>query len=87
VENTNGYKREGVQKVCAGRFETIKFINSNVRDGQNENIGKLGNLYSGQVKLQGGERKAEKTEETTEENEEDEEEHEGGKNTENFRGG
>ena len=55
MENTNGYTREGVQKVRAGRFDTSKFINSNVRDGQNENIGKLGNLYSGQVKLQGGE--------------------------------
>ena len=60
-----------MQKVRAGRFDTSKFINSNVRDGQNENIGKLGNLYSGQVKLQGGERKAEKTEKTTEEKEEE----------------
>ena len=58
-----------MQKVRAGRFDTSKFINSNVRDGQNENIEKLGNLYSGQVKLEGGEQKAEKTEKTTEEKE------------------
>ena len=43
VENTNGYKRENVQKVRAGRFETSKLINSNIEDGPNENIGKLGN--------------------------------------------
>ena len=61
-----------MQKVRAGRFHTSKFINSNVRDGQNENIGKNGNLYSGQVKLEGGERKAEKTEKTTEEKEDEE---------------
>ena len=72
MENTNGYKREGVQKVCAGKFQTSKFINSNGRDGQNENIGRLGNLYSVQVKLQGGERKGEKTEKTTEEKGEEE---------------
>ena len=74
MENTNGYKREGVQKVRAGRFDTSKFINSDGGDGQNENIAKLGNLYSGQAKLKEGERKAEKTEKTTEEKEEDEEE-------------
>ena len=53
-----------------GRFDTLKFINSDGGDGQNENIGKLGNLYSGQVKLEEGERKAEKMEKTTEEKEE-----------------
>ena len=71
VENANGYKREGVQKVRAGRFETSKFINSNGGDGQNKNIWKLGNSYSGQFKLEGGERKAEKTEKTTEEGEDE----------------
>ena len=65
-----------MQKVRAGRFDTSKFINSNVRDGQNENIRKLGNLHSGQVKLEGGERKAEKTEKTTEEKEEEDDEEE-----------
>ena len=65
-----------MQKIRAGRFDTSKLINSNVRDGQNENIGKLGNLYSGQAKLEGGERKAEKTEKTTEEKEEEEDEEE-----------
>ena len=38
MTNANGYKREGVQKVRAGRFETSKFINLNGGDGQNENI-------------------------------------------------
>ena len=57
--NTNGYKREGVQKVSAGRFETSKFITSNVGNGQNKNIRKLGNSYSAQLGLEGGERKAE----------------------------
>jgi hypothetical protein len=71
VENTNGYTRECVQKVRAGSFVTSKSIKSNVRDGQNEKIGKLEILYSGQVKLQGGERKAEKTEKTTEEKEDE----------------
>ena len=60
MENTNGYTREGVQKVRAGRFETSKFINSNGGDGQNKSIGKLGNSFSGQFKLEGGERKAER---------------------------
>ena len=89
MENTNGYTREGVHKVRARRFDTSKFINSNVRDGQNENIGKLGNLYSGQVKIEGGERKAEKTEKTTEEKEEEEDEEEvrAEKNGEDHRGG
>ena len=45
--NTNGYKRVGVQKVCAGRFETSKLINLNVGDGQHKHIWKLGNAYSG----------------------------------------
>ena len=72
MENTNGYKREGVQKVCAGRFDTSKSINSNGRDRQNENIRKLGNSCSGQLKIEGGERKAEKTEKNTEEKEDDE---------------
>ena len=74
MENTNRYTREGVKKVRAGKFDTSKFINSNVRDGQNANIGKLGNLYSGQAKLQGGERKAEKTEKPQEKEEEEDEE-------------
>ena len=89
MENGNGYTREGVQKVRAGRLDTSKFIRSNVRDGQNENIGKLGNLYSGQAKLGGGERKAEKTEKTTEEKEEEEDEEEvrADKNEEDHRGG
>ena len=63
-----------MKKVRAGKFDTSKFINSNVRDGQNANIGKLGNLYSGQAKLQGGERKAEKTEKPQEKDEEEDEE-------------
>ena len=58
-----------MQKVCAGRFDTSKFTNSNVGDGQT----KLGSSYSGQVKPEGGERKAEKTEKTTEEQEDEEE--------------
>ena len=61
-----------MQKVCAGEFDTSKIINSNVRDGQNENIGKLVNSYFGQVKLEGGERTAEKTEKTIEEKGEEE---------------
>ena len=65
-----------MQKIRAGRFDTSRFINSDGGDGQNENIGKLGNLYSGQAKLEGGERKAEKTEKTTEEKEEEEDEEE-----------
>ena len=72
MENTSGYTRAGVQKVRAGRFDTSNFVNSNVRDGQNENIAKLGNLYPGQVKLEGGGRKAETTEKTTEEKEDEE---------------
>ena len=36
MQNSNGYKREGVQNVRAGRFETPKFINSNVGDEQNK---------------------------------------------------
>ena len=60
------------KKVRAGRLDTSKFVNSDVRDGQSENIAKLGNLYSGQVKLEGGGRKAEKTEETAEEEEDEE---------------
>ena len=81
MRNTNGYTREGVQKVRRRRFDTSKLINSNARDGQNENIVKLGNLCSGQVKLEGGERKAEEMERTTEEKEEevDEEEVRAGK--------
>ena len=71
MESTNGYKREGAQKVRAGEFETSKSINSNVRNGQNENIRKLGNSYSGQSKLEGGEWTAEKKEKTTEEEEEE----------------
>ena len=62
-----------MQKVRAGRFDTPRFINSNGRDGQNEHILKLGNSYSGQLKLEGGERKAEKTENTTEEKEKEDE--------------
>ena len=46
----------------AGRFETSKFIDSNGGGGQNKNIRKLGNSYSGQFKLEGGGQKAEKTE-------------------------
>ena len=60
MENANGYKREGVQKIRAGRFDTSKLINADGGNGQNENIGKLGNLYSGQAQLEGGERKAER---------------------------
>ena len=41
MENTNGYTREGVQKVRAGRFETSKFINSNGGDGQNKTFENL----------------------------------------------
>ena len=74
MENTNGYKREGVQKVRAGKFETSKFINSNGGDEQNKHIRKLGNSYSEQFKRKGGERKAEKTQNTTEEKEDEEEE-------------
>ena len=73
MENTNGYKREGVQKVCAGRFDTSKTITSNVGYGQHKNISKLGNSYYGRLKLEGGERKAEKTKNTTEEEEDEEE--------------
>ena len=67
MENTNGYIREGLQKVRAGRFDTSKILNPNVTDGKNENIG---SSYTGQVKLEGGERKTEKTEKTAEEKEE-----------------
>ena len=70
MESTNDYKREGVQKVRAGRLDTSKSKNSNVGDGQNEYIRKLGNLYSGKLKLEGGERKAERTKKTTLEKEE-----------------
>ena len=90
MENSSGYTREGVQKVRGGRSATSKFINSNVRDGQNEQIGKFGNLYSGQVKLEGGERETEKTEKTTEGKEEegeDKEEVRADKNGEDHRGG
>ena len=76
MENTNGYKREGVQKVRAGRFDTSKCKHSNVGERQTKTIGKLGNSYSGQFELEGGERKAGKTEKTTEEEEEEEEEDE-----------
>ena len=88
MENTNGYTRESVQKVRGGRFDTSKIINSNVGDGWNENIGKLGNLYSGQVKLEGCERKSEKTEKTIVEKEEEENEEEvrANKNGEDHRG-
>ena len=61
-------------KACkrypAGRFETSEFLNPSGGNGQNENIKTLGNWYSGHLKLEGGERKAEKTEETTEKEEE-----------------
>ena len=67
--NTYSYKREGVQKVCAGGFDTSQHINSNVGDGQDENIKKIGNSNSGQLKLEGCERKAEKMEKTTEKKE------------------
>ena len=60
-----------MQKVRTGGFETAKFINSNVGDRQNKNIRKLGNSYSGQLKLEGDEREAQKTEKTTEEKEEE----------------
>ena len=63
-----------MQKVCAGRFDTSKFISSNGKHGQNKNICKLGNSNSGQFKLVGGKRKAGKTEKTTEAKEDDEEE-------------
>ena len=71
--DTNVYKREGVQKVRAGRLDTSKFINSNARYGQNEHIWKLGNSYSEKLKLEGRERKPEKMEKTTEEKEEEDE--------------
>ena len=70
-KNPNAYEQEGVQKVRAGRFETLKLISSNVGDTQNKNTWKLGNSYSGQLTFKGGERKAEKTEKTTEEREEE----------------
>ena len=61
-----------VQKVRAGRFETSKFTSSRIGDKQNKSIWKLVNPYSGQFKLKGCEREAEKTEKTTEEKEEEE---------------
>ena len=63
---TNGYKR-------TGKFIISNVINSNVGYGRNENVRKLGNSCFGQLKLKGGERKAEKIEKTTEEKKEDEE--------------
>ena len=57
-----------------GEIRHIKVQTFERRERQHKNIWKLGNSYSGQVKLEGGERKAEKTEKTTEEKEEDEEE-------------
>ena len=40
-KNTNGYKREDVQKVRTGRFETSKFTSSNVGAGQNKTFRNL----------------------------------------------
>ena len=71
-----------MQKVRAGKFATSKFISSNVGNGQNKNIWKLGNSYSGQFKLEGGERKAEQKDKTTDEEEEEEEEEEKAEKTE-----
>ena len=36
MENTNGYKREDVQKIRTGRFEKSNFIKSKGGDGQNK---------------------------------------------------
>ena len=60
MENTDGYTREGVQQLRAGRFDISKFINSNGQNGQNKNFRTFGNSYSGQLKLEGGELKAKK---------------------------
>ena len=38
LKSTNAYKRKGVQKVHARRFETSQIITSNVGYRQNENI-------------------------------------------------
>ena len=50
-----------MQKIRVERHQ--KIINSNVRDGQNEIIGKFGNSYSEQVKFEGGNHKEEEEKE------------------------
>ena len=41
MENLNGYKRAGVQKLRAGRFVTSTFTSSNVGDGQKKTFENL----------------------------------------------
>ena len=41
METTNGYKREGVQKVRAGRFETSKVINRKAEMGSTKTFENL----------------------------------------------
>ena len=82
--NTDGYKREGVQKVRVRRFETYKIIKSSVVHGQNRHIRKLRNFDSGQLELDGGAvrgmpKKTEKTQRIRDKEEEEEEEMTGGK--------
>ena len=80
------YKRLYTKRRAKGMRGEIRHITihkfERQRWAERRHLSKLGNSYYGQLKVEGGERKAEKTEKTTEEKKEAEEEEVRAENTE-----